>query len=178
MKRRLLLATLAATLAGCARPRLPTPPEPYALRLPPASLGRDLVLQQRMSIAVGGFRQQLDVALEVDAEAVRMAVMAFGQTVARLEWDGRQLRETRARGWPSAVSGGRVLSDLQLVHWPVDAIRAGLPFGLQLDADGTQRVLRSGSTTIARVRYPGPGIAELDNLAGHYSLRLESGAAS
>jgi hypothetical protein len=172
--RRSLLMALSATLAGCALPRPPRSlPDAYSLRLSPASLGRELTLQQRMTVSVHGHTQQMDVALEVDAQAVRLAVLAFGQTVARLDWDGRELHETRAPGWPPAVTGSRVLSDLQLVHWPADAIRAGLPMAYSLDATPQERVLRVGSTTLARVRYPVPGAAEVENVAAHYRLRLD-----
>lgn len=171
LARRCLVLALLAPLAGCVHP--PRLPEPYALRLSPASLGRELALQQRMTLTVHGFTQQMDVALEADAQAVRLAVMAFGQTVARLDWDGRELKESRARGWPPAVTGARVLGDLQLVHWPAAAIRAALPAGFSLDEDGG-RMLRVGDTVLARVRYPAPGSAELDNLAGHYRLRLDA----
>jgi hypothetical protein len=173
--RRLALLSLVAGLGGCAlpRPRF-TPPEAFALRLSPASLGRELALQQRMTVTVHGFSQELDVALEVDAQSVRMAVMAFGQAVARLEWDGRDLKETRAPGFPPAVTGARVLADLQLVHWPADAIRPALPAGWMLEADEHGRELRAGGRTMVRVRYPAPGVAELENIAGHYQLRLDA----
>ena len=174
MKRRALLLAATGVLAGCARPRVPTLPEPYALRLSPASLGGELALQQRMTLTVFGHTQQMDLALEADAQAVRVAVLAFGQTLARLDWDGRELKEQRAPGWPSAVSGARVLSDVQLVHWPAEAIRAALPTGLSLQADAQGRVLRAGSAPLVTVRYPAPGPAELDHLAGRYRLRLES----
>lgn len=174
MKRRLALLAAAGVLAGCARPRLPVPAEPFALRLSPASLGRELALQQRMTLTVASRSQQMDLALEADAQSVRLVVLAFGQTLARLEWDGRELKESRAPGWPPLVTGARVLGDVQLVHWPADAIRAALPPGWSLQADAAQRVLAAGTTTMARVRYPAPGTAELDQLAGHYRLRLES----
>jgi len=173
--RRALILAGAGLLAGCVAPRGPRlPPEPYALRLSPASLGRELALQQRMTLSVYGFSQQMDLALEADAQAVRLAILAFGQTLARLEWDGRELMESRAPGWPTAVTGARVLADVQLVHWPADAIRAALPPGWTLEASEDSRLLRVGSTPVARVRYPAPGQAELDNVAGHYRLRLES----
>ena len=172
--RRLFVAGACAVLGGCALPRAPRAlPEPYALRLSPASLGRELSLQQRMTVTVYGHAQQMDVALEVDAQAVRLAVLAFGQTMARLEWDGRELQETRAPGWPPAVTGSRVLSDLQLVHWPADAIRAGLPMAYTLDATAQERVLRVGNVALARVRYPAPGAAEVENVVARYRLRLE-----
>jgi hypothetical protein len=180
MKRRILLAGVAL-LAGCVH----VPPSPQALlaraelplRLSPASLGRELALQQRMTVSGWGRTEQLDVALEVDAQAVRLAVLSFGQTVARLEWDGRELTEQRARGWPAAVTGAAVLRDLQLVHWPIEAIRAALPPGWSIEHEGSDRVVRLARRTVIRVRYPTPGSAELHNLFTGYAVRLEAAQA-
>lgn len=170
---RWLLSLLVLLLAACAS----TPPagqEQLTLRLSPASLGHELALQQRMTVSAYGQSQQMDVAIEVDAQAVRMAVLTFGQTVARLDWDGRELSESRVKGWPEAVTGARVLSDLQLVHWPLEAIRPALPAGWRVENEGGERVLRHGDAPVIRVRYPAPGSAELDNLAGGYHLKLEA----
>ncbi|MCG2594669.1 DUF3261 domain-containing protein [Ramlibacter sp. XY19] len=168
---RWLFASLLLLLSACATP---VPQQELVLRLSPASLGRELALQQRMTVSAHGRSQQMDVALEVDAAAVRMAVMDFGQTVARLDWDGRELTETRAPGWPPTVTGARVLSDLQLVHWPLPAIRGALPAGYSIDGDAAARTVRFHDATLVRVRYPAPGTAELDNLAGGYQLRLDA----
>lgn len=169
---RFLVVAAVLLLAGCAAKPQGAPDE-LTLRLPPASLGRELALQQRMTVVAMGRSQQMDVAIEVDAEAVRLAVLVLGQTVARLEWDGRELTESRASGWPAAVTGARVLSDLQLVHWPVEAIRAALPAGWSLQADGAGRVLLFRDAPVIRVRYPAPASAELDNVAAGYRLLLE-----
>jgi Protein of unknown function (DUF3261) len=173
--RRAWLLAASGVLTGCMLPPRPGRfPEPYALRLSPGSLGRELALQQHMTITVFGHAQQMDLALEADAQAVRLAVLAFGQTVARLDWDGRELKESRAPGFPAFVTGARVLGDVQLVHWPAPAIRAALPPGFSLQAQDGERLLLAGSTPMARVRYPAPGVAELENFPGHYQLRLES----
>ncbi len=174
-----MLHALTATcvwMAGCAA--TPAPEQVLALRLEPAALGRDLALQQRMSVTAQGRTQQLDVVLEVDREAVRLAVLDLGQTVARLEWDGRELKETRAAGWPAAVSGARVLTDLQLVYWPLEAIRPALPDGWSVQVDGAGRTVRSQTGVAWRVRYPTPGTAELENIGAGYVLRLVNWAAS
>jgi hypothetical protein len=171
--RRLLLAGLPLLLAACVHPPRPRAAD-LPLRLSPASLGRELALQQRMTLAAHGRALQCDVALEVDADAVRLVVLAFGQTLARLDWDGRELKETRARGWPPVVTGAMVLRDLQLVHWPAAAIHAALPWGWSLHEDAPTRELRLEGRPVIRVRYPSPASAELDNLAAGYTLRLES----
>jgi hypothetical protein len=176
--RRLLLAAAAGLLSACVH--VPRPPHQLLawaelpLRLSPASLGRELALQERMTVTAWGRTQQLDVALEVDAQAVRLAVLAYGQAVARLEWDGRELKEQRAPGWPAAITGPAVLRDLQLVHWPVPAIQPALPWGWTLSVEGSDRVLRLRQRTVIRVRYPADGQAELHNLFAGYVLRLEA----
>ncbi|RYY82018.1 MAG: DUF3261 domain-containing protein [Comamonadaceae bacterium] len=169
--RRFGAMVVASMLVACAA--LPGTSQPGALRLSPASLGRDLALQQRMTVTVNGRSELMDVAVEVDAQAVRVAVLQFGQTVARLEWDGRALVESRAPGVPDAISGARVLSDLQMVHWPVAAIAPALPRGWTVRNEDGVRVVRAGERTVLRVRYPAPGSAELDNLEGGYRVRLD-----
>ena len=168
----LAIACLAAS--GCAAVPAAPDGDAMALRLQPAALGRELALQQRMTVTVKGCTQQLDVALEVDRDAVRLAVLDLGHTLARLEWNGRELTESRAAGWPAAVSGQHVLTDLQLVYWPPEAIRPALPAGWSLQVDGDGRTVRSPASVAWRVRYPAPGAAELENVGAGYALRLES----
>ncbi|HJV95432.1 MAG TPA: DUF3261 domain-containing protein, partial [Albitalea sp.] len=163
---------LAAALAGCATP----PPRQDAplLRLAPAALGRTLALQQQLAVTARGQTQRVDVLLEADADAVRLALVNLGQTVARLEWDGKQLQESRAAWWPAAVRSENVLSDLQLVWWPADAVRAALPAGWSLSADASARELRQGSDVVTAIRYLSPTLVELDNRRAGYLLRIES----
>ena len=73
-----------------------------------------------------------------------MGVVAMGQVAARLDWDGVTLTENRAPWWPQAVSGSRILSDLQLTLWPVAAIQAALPAGWRLVEAGDVRTLTAG----------------------------------
>lgn len=166
-------AAVALALSACAIAPAPSREAPFALRLSPASLGGDLALQQRITVTAMGRSQQMDVAVEADAQTVRFAVLDLGQTVARLEWDGHDLKETRPAGWPAVVTGQRVLGDLQMVYWPADAIRAALPEGWTLQADAQGRTVRSVRDIVVRVRYPAPGSAELENIPGGYTLRLD-----
>jgi hypothetical protein len=171
------LAPAALVLTACVHRPVP-PLAELPLRLSPASLGRELVVQQRMTVNAYGRSQQLDVAIEADAQAVRLAVLAWGQTVARVDWDGRELRETAVRGFPPGVTGTLLLRDVQLVHWPLEAIQAGLPLGWTVQGDRAARELRFGGRSMIRVRYPAAGSAELDNLAARYQVRLENWQAA
>lgn len=171
-RRRQVLISLPAFVAACTH--APMAEAELDLRLSPASLGRELALQQRMTVRAHGQSQQFEIGLEADSGAIRLAVLAFGQTVARLEWDGRELREERVRGWPSEVRGAVVLRDLQLVHWPAPAIESALPPNWRLQSSGEERVLLHDDRVAIRVQTPQPGITELQNFAQGYVVRLES----
>lgn len=161
-----LAVTFAAALAaGCAapsapadetaRPALHTVP---LLRLPPASLQRELRLQQQITIEYrtprGDERRELLALLEADAGHTRLAAVAGGQVLARLDWDGERLQASRSPWAPADLAPERILSDLQLSLWPVAAIRAALPSGWSLeDAPGLRR-LRAGDETVAEIRFP------------------------
>ena len=168
---------LAAVLVACAAP--PTSP-PVAnrqtplLRLSPATLGRSLALQQQLAVTAAGQTQRVEVLLEADPDVVRLAVLNLGQTVARLEWDGQRLQETRSAWWPAAVRGEFILSDVQLVWWPADAVRAALPPGWTLRETPDRRELAEGGELAVVVRYLSPAQVELDHLRAGYHLRIES----
>lgn len=178
-----------ALLGGCAAPRptyqpavehcgVPaTPDATPLLRLAPSALGRAIAVQQQLTVTAKDQTRRIDVALEVDDGAVRLAVLAMGQTAARLVWDGTRLDETRAAWLPSAVSGERILSDLQLALWPEDAVRDALPTGWFLDAGPGARTLRFHRTVVATVAYPTPTRIELAQLRDGYQLVIDSRTA-
>jgi Protein of unknown function (DUF3261) len=167
---KLLLVMCVSLLAGCA---VAPPQGDVVLRLAPGSLGRELALQQRMTVSSHGRTERLDLAIESDQESVRLAVMDFGQTVMRLEWDGQALKESRATGWPAFITPERVLSDLQLVHWPLESIRPVLPAGWSVDDEAGTRVVRVRGEVAIRIRHSGTDNAELEHLAAKYRVRLE-----
>jgi hypothetical protein len=164
-------ALLLAALVACAAPTQATTP---SLRLSPASLGGTLALQQQLTATARGQTQRMDVLLEADAQSVRLAVLSLGQTAARLEWDGTTLAESHAAWWPAAVSGERVLADLQLVLWPAHAVSAALPRGWSLDVTPGLRVLRHLGQAVVQVEYDGPASAQLTHLREDYVVRVES----
>lgn len=170
------MLALTAGLGGCAA-WLPGDGMPL-LRLSPASLGRELTVAQRMDVQAAGQSRSLDVALEVDAEAVRLAIMQLGHTVARLEWDGRKLEQSLAPGWPKVVSAERVLSDLQLVWWPAAQVRSALPAGWTLTESAQARELRHGEQIITSARLLAPGRVELVQHTQGYTVQVRSQGAT
>ncbi len=172
---RLIALASVLMLAACAhappRARIALPP----LRLAPATLGYELAEQQRLVFHLGREQREMTALLEVDADALRLAVEALGQTGVRLHWDGRALDERRAAWLPPQVRGARVLDDIQFVLWPATAIRAALPPGWRLEADEQERRLLSGGTVWLSARYGEAGV-RLDNAAEGYRLDIQSAA--
>jgi hypothetical protein len=170
------MLALMAGLSGCASwfhgDDMPL------LRLSPASLGRELTVVQRLDVQAAGQSRSLDVALEVDAESVRMAVMQLGHTVARLTWDGAKLEQSLAPGWPKVVSAERVLSDLQLVWWPAAQVRSALPADWTLTESTQARELRHGERLVTSVQVLGPGHIELVQHTQGYTVQVHSQGAT
>lgn len=172
---RLIALLLGVLLTACAShaarpPGVVLPP----LRLAPAALGQDLAVQQRLVFRFGSHVRELDALLEVDAQAVRLAVQAMGRTGVTLQWDGKQLSEQRASWLPAAVRSERVLDDVQFSLWPADAVRAALPAGWTLAERGQTRELsHEGRVWLARERVNATTL-QVRNLADGYDLTIES----
>jgi hypothetical protein len=165
----------ASALAACASAPAVAPAHATPqLRLAPALLGHPLNLQQHLTLQAPGHDQQLDVLLEADAHHVQLGVVAMGQVAARLAWDGVTLTEDKAPWWPQAVSGSRILSDLQLTLWPVAAIQAALPPGWQLVESGDVRTLTDDGAVVTVITRTGPQVVELDQRREHFRLKIES----
>lgn len=169
-----LLLGVAAWLSACAGLRAGPEAPAVLLRLPPAALDRELMLSQHMEIRTAAGARAFDVALEVDAEAVRLAVMQWGQVMARMSWDGRELTQSTVPGWPRQVSAEGVLSDLQLVWWPADAVRAALPPGWTLDDNAQGRILREGTQAVTTVRRLDQARVELTQHRQGYTVLVSS----
>lgn len=172
-----LAAACLAALAGCAALR-PSGDEVPFLRLAPAALGRPLSLQQQLTLRVAGREQQMEVLLEADPARVKLAVVALGQLAARIEWDGTTLSEWHSPWWPPAVSGERILGDMQLSLWPLAAVQSALPAGWQASEDGGTRTLSRDGAPVVVVRHPSAGVVELDQRRDHYQLTIVSQAAA
>lgn len=144
------------------------------LKLSPASLGRELAVAQNMEVMAFGQSRSFDAALEVDDQEVRLAVLQMGQTIARLSWNGEQLSQVLAPGWPQVVPAEQVLSDLQYVWWPMAGIQAALPTGWRLVGTSQGRELRHGDRLSLSVFSTGPGVIEIRHAGQDHIVRLRT----
>lgn len=169
---RLIALLLSAGLIACAPPSRPVAPEELPrLRLAPSALPGGMAAQQRLDFEHRGERRVVDALVEVDAQAVRVVIHAQGLVALRMNWDGSTLTQTRADGLPPQLSAERVLTDLQLVYWPVDSVAAALPAPWTFSRD---RVLARGDEVVARVEHVSETRRILHQRRQGYVLRIES----
>jgi hypothetical protein len=170
--------TVALVLSACAAtPQRPDAQSP-TLRLAPAALGAEVVLQQRLTVTRDGRMQQADALLEVDARSLRLVLLAGPRRLLTLSFDGDRLDEARDAALPGALDGSRFVSDIQLAYWPADSIRAALPPGWSLDDAALTRTLRYAGLPEVEIRYSQTprwlGRIDLDHRRSGYQLRIES----
>jgi hypothetical protein len=157
-------------------------PRPYparlGLKLPPATLGVSISLQQHLRVEREGRIDELDAALEVDPDRLDLIGLALGQRILTLHYDGHQLRSWTHPLVPTHLRGEDVLEDLQLTLWPVDAIRQALPAGWSIEEDGRRRTLLLDGMPVMVVDYSGEprwsGKIVLTNLRYQYRLTVQS----
>lgn len=159
-------------LGGCASWLMPE--QAPLLHLSPASLGRDLSVFQRVVIKKQGLSKSFDAALEIDAVSMRLAVFQFGQTMARITWDGQQLNQTLTQGWPQAIAAESILSDLQYVWWPLHHIQAALPPRWSLNDTAQKRILRHDNRIVLEATVISPHVIKLNNHANGYLVQIET----
>ena len=180
MRARLISAlALAAALAGCAS--APPPPARLGLKLPPAALGETISVQQHLKVERAGRTDDMDVALQVEPEAIDMVGLAFGQRVLTVHYDGKEVKEWRHVMLPRQVRAEDVLEDMQLTLWPVEAVARALPPGWLIAEEGRGggllRTLYLGDEPITKIAYSGQprwsGTVVLENLRYKYRLTIQ-----
>lgn len=166
---------VALILAACAtKPPLAAR---LGLKLAPAALGASISVQQHLKVERNGRTDDLDVALQVEPEAIDVVGLAFGQRVLTLRYDGKELTSWRHIMLPSQVRAEDVLEDMQLTLWPADAIAAALPAGWRVAEQGRKRTVYLADEPIMEIAYSGDprwsGTVVLENLRYHYKLTIQ-----
>jgi hypothetical protein len=162
-------------LAGCAT--RPAPVARLGLKLSPAALGTSISVQQHLKVERSGRTDDLDVALQVEPEAIDVVGLAFGQRVLTLHYDGKELSSWRHVMLPSQVRAEDVLEDIQLTLWPAAAIAAALPAGWRVTEQGGIRTLYLADAPVMQIVYSGmprwSGTVVLENWRYHYKLTIQ-----
>jgi hypothetical protein len=168
---------ICVMMAGCSTPPRPEPGR-LTLQLAPAALGTSIALQQHLKVERNARIDELDTALEIDADHVQLVGLALGQRVLSLNYNGKELTSWRHVMLPSQVRAEDVLGDLQLVLWPDEAIRRALPEGWRIEEQGLHRTLLQGDDIVTSIDYSGSprwsGTVVLENRRFHYRLTIQS----
>ncbi|MBI2380645.1 MAG: DUF3261 domain-containing protein [Gammaproteobacteria bacterium] len=144
--------------------------------LAPVSAMPRLAVVQRLEAELPERRERFIGQLELTGDALHLAALSpLGQRLFVLHDDGRRLDYRPFAPLAGQFAPGYVLADLQLMHWPFDALAPGLAAaGLRLTQSGGERRLWQGPRLLARVRYsPGPrwpARVEYENLERRYRL--------
>ena len=176
--RALLLASMAGHLLSCAAPSSSARVARLGLRLPPATLGTSLSLQQHLSVEREGRLDALDTAVEIDAERLDLVGLAMGQRMLALHFDGHSLQSWRHPLVPAQLRAEDILEDLQLTLWPVDVIEKALPPDWSIKEMDQRRVLSLRGEPLMVIDYTGEprwrGKIELTNLRYQYRITIQS----
>jgi hypothetical protein len=168
------LVLLGFLLTGCVAPQ----PVRLGLKLSPASLGESISLQQRLTVQRDDRMDQLDAALEIDAESVHLVIMMLGQRMLSLVFNGQAVETWRHPAVPSLLQAEDVLDDLQLTLWPLEVIRSALPQGWSIEERGLRRVLRFDTAPVIVIDYGQEARwgerVELTNLRYGYRITIQS----
>jgi len=170
-------ALAALLLTGCASTGT-APLARLGLKLAPAELGQAVSLQQHLTVERNGRIDELDAALEIDAQHIEMVGLAFGQRVLSINYDGKAMSSWRHLMLPKQVRAEDVLEDMQLTLWPVASIAASLPDGWRIEeADGVRRLFLKDEL-VATISYAAQprwsGTIVMDNLRYKYKLTIQS----
>jgi len=167
-----------ALLMSCATVSHHSVEPEFQLRLAPVALGVELQLSQRLTVIRGDEHRSFEAQFEVDADSLRIAAVALGQTLASISWDGTHLEEHVSTLIPSFISASRILTDVQLAFWPSAAIRSSLPLEYTLEEGILNRRLLHHGEIVAFITYEGTSPAwrrvRLEQRHFGYTLEIES----
>lgn len=175
---RAVLTVLLVFSACASTPKTTPPASDFLLKLSPASLGREVSLNQRITMVRDGDRKSFDALLEVDASEVRVALVAMGQTLGTLTWDGKVFTSRVSTHVPPVVTAERIITDVELAWWPQDVVRAALPEGFTLtESDGKRELFKDGQLVVTVTWTAGRARVVLTQHRYGYALEIDSAEA-
>lgn len=118
--------------------------------------------------------------LELDKQHIAVAGLSYnGISLFNLNYDGKKVTLEKSPFLPEKISPAFIISDLQLVYWPLSELQKILPPRWQLQGGLNQRHLYYGNEKFIDVDYPQPDpawakSAVLTNHHYRYQLRIKT----
>jgi len=131
--------------------------------------------------AVWADRQEsLLAVLELDARHIAMAGLSNdGLSLFNLTYDGNTVVSDKSPLLPESVAPEFIISDLQLVYWPIAELQKILPADWRLESDENKRILIVRNKKQVEVNYLSPDpvwpkAVELVNFQYNYRLNINT----
>jgi hypothetical protein len=176
---------LALALTGCmSPPQRPAASGDHARPLvAPTTLGSNRAVNQIVRGAFGEREMTINCVVTVkDGVMTIVGLSAMGVRLFTMKYDGRSTSVDNTLPMPAQLTPERLLTDFQLVFWPLDALTKPLAtsgWELTEATPGTRR-LRRDTRLVAEVHYasadPWTGRSWLVNLEHGYTLSIDSKA--
>lgn len=178
---RIALVLVVALIAGCASQPATPPGEGSRPLVAPETLGAERAVSQIVRGAFGPRDMTMNCVVTVkDGTMTVVGLSAMGLRVFTIRYDGKTTQVDNTLPVPSQLTPERLLADLQLVHWPLQALAKPLQaagWDLTEPTPGTRR-LRRDERVVAEVHYAGDdpwqGRSWLVNLEHGYTLSIDS----
>lgn len=153
---------------GCAalKPAPPRPPPPKAVHgsvlLSPRSAGFNATITQQITLVKGSSRYDAMGVIEISSYNFTVVGMGpIGNRLVALSWDGVAVRKELDASVPSRLPVEDILRQVQLVYWPMSALRPALLPGWELKNEAGSRELLDRGKAIIAIRYLGDRFADL-----------------
>ncbi|WP_432740516.1 DUF3261 domain-containing protein [Methylobacter sp. G7] len=177
---RILTAMFLLWLSGCALMQ----PKQVAVKselMPIAQpLGPARRIVQQINAVWADRQESLLAVLELDARHIAMAGLSdSGLSLFSLTYDGNTLVSDRSPLLPESVNPEFIITDLQLVYWPIAMLKKNLPAEWRLEAGQNKRFLYVGGKKQVEIHYLSadpvwPKAVELVNFRYHYRLQIKT----
>lgn len=181
---RILSVVFLLWLSGCALLPREEPPEQGAGRpelMPIAQpLGPARRIVQQINAVWADRQESLLAVLELDAKHIAMVGLSNdGLSLFNLTYDGNTVVSDKSPLLPDSVAPEFIISDLQLVYWPIAELQKKLPAGWRLEGGQNKRILTVGDKKQVEVNYLTPDpvwpkAVELVNFQYNYRLDIKT----
>jgi len=177
---RVLSVVLLLGLSGCTlmQPQqVIDKPELMPIAQP---LGPARRIVQQINAVWAGRQESLLAVLELDAKHIAMAGLSSeGLSLFNLTYDGNTVVSDKSPLLPESVNPEFIISDLQLVYWPIAELQKKLPVNWRLEVAGNKRILTVGNKKQVEVNYLSPDpvwpkAVELVNFQYNYRLNIKT----
>jgi len=177
---KIISAMFLLWLSGCA----PMQPEPVTVKpelMPIAQpLGPARRIVQQINAVWADRQESLLAVLELDAKHIAMAGLSNdGLSLFNLSYDGHAIVSDKSPLLPESVNPEFIITDLQLVYWPIAELEKNLPAGWRLEQSGKKRFLYISDKKQVEVNYVSPDpvwpkAVELVNFQYNYRLNIKT----